>query len=75
MALGDPDAVGLGDYNLPNMVCWALAGERRGGDERMLELLAAFSGHRGRVIALLEASGVSAPRFGPRMPTRSFERM
>ncbi len=68
-ALGDPDAVSVGDYHLPNLVSWALAGEPRGDDDRMLELLEPFRGHRGRVVALLEGSpGRRAPRYGPRMP-------
>jgi 3-methyladenine DNA glycosylase/8-oxoguanine DNA glycosylase len=53
IALGDPDAVAIGDLHIPHMVTWALAGERRGSDERMLELLEPFRGHRGRVIRLL----------------------
>jgi hypothetical protein len=32
----------------------------------MLELLAPYAGHRGRVIRLLERDGHRAPRFGPR---------
>ncbi len=55
IALGDPDAVTVGDLHIPHMVTWALAGERRGSDERMLELLEPFRGHRGRVIRLLMA--------------------
>ena len=74
VALGDPDAVSVGDYHLPHLVSWALAGEPRGSDERMLELLAPYPGHRGRVLRLLAHSGVWAPRFGPRMPLRSFTR-
>jgi 3-methyladenine DNA glycosylase/8-oxoguanine DNA glycosylase len=74
VAFGDADAVSVGDYHIPNTVAWALAGEVRGTDERMLELLEPFRGHRGRVCRLLEASGVFAPRFGPRMPIRSFAR-
>lgn len=69
---GDPDAVSVGDYHIPNTVAWALAGEPRGDDARMLELLAPFAGHRGRVCVLLAAAGFAAPRFGPRMPVRSF---
>ena len=69
-AFGDPDAVSIGDVHIPDMVCWALAGEPRGTDERMLELLEPYRGQRGRVIRLLEASGAAAPRRGPRMPTR-----
>jgi 3-methyladenine DNA glycosylase/8-oxoguanine DNA glycosylase len=70
LALGDPDAVSVGDFHVPNLVTWLLAGEPRGTDERMLELLAPYEGHRGRVQRLLEASGAHAPRFGPRMETR-----
>jgi 3-methyladenine DNA glycosylase/8-oxoguanine DNA glycosylase len=72
VAYGDPDAVSVGDYHIPNMVAWALAGQPRGDDARMLELLAPFPGHRGRVCVLLERAGFRAPRFGPRMPIRSF---
>ncbi|GGM27257.1 MULTISPECIES: DNA-3-methyladenine glycosylase family protein [Micromonospora] len=74
IAYGDPDAVSVGDYHVPNTVAWALAGEARGDDTRMLELLAPFAGHRGRVCLLLAAAGIQAPRFGPRMPLRSFAR-
>jgi 3-methyladenine DNA glycosylase/8-oxoguanine DNA glycosylase len=56
IALGDPDAVAVGDLHLPHLVSFALAGERRGTDERMLELLEPFRGHRGRVIRLLMTS-------------------
>ncbi len=71
---GDADAVSVSDYHMPNTVAWALAGEVRGTDERMLELLEPFRGHRGRVCLLLEAAGLFAPRLGPRMPARSFAR-
>ncbi|HSH62301.1 MAG TPA: hypothetical protein VK988_22155, partial [Acidimicrobiales bacterium] len=71
VALGDPDAVSVGDYHLPHDVSWALAGEPRGTDERMLELLEPFAGHRGRVIRLLVAGGLRAPRRGPRLPMHS----
>jgi len=67
VALGDPDAVAVGDYHHPHMVAFALAGEERGTDERMLELLEPYRGHRGRVVRLLLAGGVSAPRRGPRL--------
>lgn len=71
-ALGDPDAVPVGDYNIPSLVAWSLAGEPRADDRRMLELLAPYAGHRGRVIRLLKSAGIKPPRFGPRAPTRSF---
>jgi 3-methyladenine DNA glycosylase/8-oxoguanine DNA glycosylase len=69
-ALGDPDAVSVGDAHLSHLVGWALARERRATDERMLELLAPWAGHRQRVIRLLEAAGIKAPRFGPRVAPR-----
>jgi 3-methyladenine DNA glycosylase/8-oxoguanine DNA glycosylase len=72
LALGDPDAISLGDYHLPHIVSWAFEGEPRGTDERMLELLEPYRGQRGRVEILLEASGISAPAFGPKMERRSF---
>ncbi|MFI5931031.1 DNA-3-methyladenine glycosylase family protein [Actinoplanes sp. NPDC051494] len=71
---GDPDAVSVGDFHIPNTVAWALAGEPRGTDARMLTLLEPFAGHRGRVCDLLAAGGITAPKFGPRMPIRSFAR-
>lgn len=72
-ALGDPDAVSVADFHLPNLVCFALAGEPRGTDERMLQLLAPYAGQRGRVIRLLELSGVEPPKFGPRLSPRRIE--
>ena len=72
-ALGDPDAVSVGDYHLPHLVAWALAGEPRGTDERMLELLEPYRGQRGRVVRLLEAGGIRPPRRGPRSAPRRIE--
>lgn len=65
--LADPDLVLLGDLHLPHTVSSVLAGEPRGDDARMLELLEPFRPHRGRVVRLLKASGATAPRFGPRL--------
>jgi 3-methyladenine DNA glycosylase/8-oxoguanine DNA glycosylase len=70
-AFGDPDAVSVGDFHLPKLVCWALAGEPRGDDARMLELLDPYRGQRARVVRLLELSGIRVARAGPRMPVRS----
>jgi 3-methyladenine DNA glycosylase/8-oxoguanine DNA glycosylase len=55
LALGDPDAVSVGDYNLPGMVCHALAGAgpQECTDELMLQLLEPYRGQRGRVIQLV----------------------
>jgi 3-methyladenine DNA glycosylase/8-oxoguanine DNA glycosylase len=70
-AFGDPDAVSVGDFHTPHLVSWALAGEVRGNDTRMLELLEPFAGQRARVVRFLELAGVSPPRFGPRARPRS----
>jgi 3-methyladenine DNA glycosylase/8-oxoguanine DNA glycosylase len=75
LSFGDPDSVSVGDYHLPHVVTWALAGEQRGTDERMLELLEPYRGQRGRVQRLLEASHISPPAFGPRMEPRAIERI
>lgn len=65
-AIGDPDAVAVGDFHLKNLVSYALAGEPRGTDERMLALLAPYAGQRGRVVRLLQLDGHAPPAFGPR---------
>jgi 3-methyladenine DNA glycosylase/8-oxoguanine DNA glycosylase len=72
-ALGDDDAVSVGDFHLKHLVSFALAGEPRGTDDRMLELLEPFRGQRARVVRLLELSGISAPRYGPRLSPRRIE--
>ena len=71
VAFGDPDAVSVGDFHLTNLVAWALAGEPRADDARMLELLEPYHGQRGRVQRLLEVSGLRAPRYGPHLAPRS----
>lgn len=68
---GDADAVSVGDFHLKHYVSWHLAGEPRGTDERMLELLEPYRPHRGRVIRLLESAG-KYPRYGPRMTIRDY---
>jgi 3-methyladenine DNA glycosylase/8-oxoguanine DNA glycosylase len=75
LSFGDPDAVSVGDYHVPDVVAWALAGEPRATDERMLELLEPYRGQRGRVQVLLERSHISPPAFGPRMEARSIDRL
>ena len=72
-ALGDEDAVSVGDFHLKHLVSFALAGEPRGTDERLLELLEPYRGARSRVVRLLELSGISAPRYGPRLTGRGIE--
>ena len=70
VTFGDPDAVPVGDYHIPNVVAWCLAGEPRATDDRMLELLEPYRGHRWRVIRLAKSSG-PAPRYGPRLSLTS----
>jgi 3-methyladenine DNA glycosylase/8-oxoguanine DNA glycosylase len=74
-ALGDADAVSVGDFHLPHLVAWALAGEPRGDDDRMLALLAPYAGRRALAMRLLETSGLRPPRYGPRLTPRRIEGM
>ena len=66
IAFGDPDPVEIGDFHIPNTVAWALAGEPRGDDDRMLELLEPWRGQRGRVVRLCKLGVGGAPKFGAR---------
>ncbi|MHB1536761.1 MAG: DNA-3-methyladenine glycosylase family protein [Acidimicrobiales bacterium] len=72
VALGDADAVSIGDFHLKNQMAWALAGQARGDDATMLALLEPYRGHRGRVVRLIVSAGITAPRFGPKLATRQF---
>jgi 3-methyladenine DNA glycosylase/8-oxoguanine DNA glycosylase len=65
-ALGDADEISVGDYHLAGFVGWALLGKPV-DDPGMLALLEPWRPHRQRVVRLLEVSGASKPRFGPRM--------
>jgi 3-methyladenine DNA glycosylase/8-oxoguanine DNA glycosylase len=66
-ALGDADALSVGDYHLSNYVGHALYG-RDMTDDEMVEAMTPWRGHRYRVVRLLEAAGVRGrPRRGPRM--------
>jgi 3-methyladenine DNA glycosylase/8-oxoguanine DNA glycosylase len=65
-SLGDADAVSYGDFHVAHNVVYALAGEADGTDERLAELLEPWAGHRGRVVRLVELTGVSRPARGPR---------
>lgn len=61
VALGDPDAVPVGDPMLRHVVVFAFTGNRRGTDAQMLDLLDRFRGQRGRVIQLLRAGRIGPP--------------
>ncbi len=69
-AFGDADALSVGDYHIPKMIGWTLAG-RPVDDPGMLELLEPMRPHRHRVVRLLEASGLAyEPRRGARLPVQ-----
>jgi 3-methyladenine DNA glycosylase/8-oxoguanine DNA glycosylase len=70
-ACGDADAVSVGDYHLPAIVGWALAG-RVVDDAGMLELLAPYHGHRHRAATWIGMAGLGPPRRGPRLPVRDY---
>ncbi|MDP9226724.1 MAG: DNA-3-methyladenine glycosylase 2 family protein [Actinomycetota bacterium] len=71
VALGDADAVRLGDFHLPHLVSWVLSGEPRADDVRMMELLEPYRGQRGRAVRLIELAGRRPPRRAPRRRLRS----
>ncbi|GAA3931697.1 DNA-3-methyladenine glycosylase 2 family protein [Microbacterium soli] len=72
-ALGDPDAVSVGDFHLAHEVGYALTGSRT-DDDGMLQLLAPWAGHRQRVIRLIFAAGIREPRRGPRLSPEDHRR-
>ncbi len=73
-ALGDPDAVAVGDYHLKNVIVHALTGRPRGTNEEMVDLLAPYAGQRGRAVRLLQLAGHGAPKFGHRQRVTSISR-
>lgn len=70
-AYGSTDAIPIGDYHLPHAVAWALAGEDRADDDRMVELLEPYRPHRRRVIQMIKQAGIHAPKYGPRTAPRN----
>jgi len=73
-ALGDADAVSVGDFHLAGLVGWALVGEKV-DDDAMLELLEPYQGHRYRAVRMIELSGLHPPRRGPRYAGRDYRTM
>jgi 3-methyladenine DNA glycosylase/8-oxoguanine DNA glycosylase len=65
-AAADADAVPVGDWHLKHHVAYALVGERRADDARMLELLEPFRPHRARAWRLIVAGTRPPPRRVPR---------
>lgn len=69
-ALGDADALSIGDYHLAAVIGWTLIGEPL-DDAGMVELMEQMRPHRYRVVRLLEASGLAfKPRRGARLPVQ-----
>ena len=62
---GSPDHISVGDYHLADFVGQVLVGHRV-DDQRMLQLLEPYTGHRQRVVRLLQLSGQRKQGFGPR---------
>ena len=71
-AVGDPDAISVGDYNLPKAVGWTLTGRRGTDDAGMLKLLEPYAGQRYLVQRLVELGGSAPPRRGSRMAVRDY---
>lgn len=72
-ALGDTDALSVGDYHLAGHVGWALLG-RPLDDAGLVELLEPWRPYRALVVRLVELSGVGKPRFGPRAAVQDHRR-
>ncbi|MBB1243617.1 DNA-3-methyladenine glycosylase 2 family protein [Streptomyces durbertensis] len=72
---GDPDAVTVGDYHLPNIVGYALTGRRGLDDAAMLELLDPYAGQRHRATRLILLAGRVPERRGPRFPVGDIARL
>ncbi len=71
MRFARPEPLPVGDYHIPHMIAWALAGEPRASEGRMLGLLAPFEGHAFRVVRLVFAARIEAPRRGPKRAWRN----
>lgn len=70
VALGDPDRVVVGDYHFPHIVSYTLTGERKGSDERMLELLEPYRPWRGMAQRLIIGGGRRPERRAPHAQLR-----
>ena len=78
---GHPDTVLLRDYGMPTLVNYAFTGDAthldpdRGGDEIMCAHLEPWRGHRQRIIRLLFAARITAPRRGARQRNPDIRRL
>jgi 3-methyladenine DNA glycosylase/8-oxoguanine DNA glycosylase len=74
-ALGDADALPLGDFHLAKDTGWALCGAPLAEDE-VEAFFEPWRPHRFRVVRLLELTpGARAPRRGPRMSRQDYRRL
>lgn len=71
VALGDPDAIIVGDFWICHTVCSFFTGRPRGSDDEMLELVAPWAGQRGRVERLVHRVAPGVQRFAPGRRTPS----
>jgi len=74
-ALGDADALPVGDYHLAAMTGWSLAGRTLAADE-VEEFYEPWRPHRFRVVLLLKLTpGTLPPRRGPRLDRQQLHRL
>lgn len=73
-AVGDADAVPVGDYHIPALIGHTLIGEKV-DDAGMLELLEPYAGQRYRIVRMAELHGTYAPRRGNRMSVRDYREL
>lgn len=74
-ALGDADALPVGDYHLASMTGWALTGKPLPDDE-VEAFFDPWRPHRYRVVRLLQLTpGVHPPRRGPRLTRQDYRRI
>jgi 3-methyladenine DNA glycosylase/8-oxoguanine DNA glycosylase len=74
-ALGDADALPVGDYHLAKDTGWALLGKPL-REEEVEAFFEPWRPHRWRAVRLLELSpGTRAPRRGPRMSRQDYRRI
>jgi hypothetical protein len=71
-ALGDADALSVGDFHVARNVVYALTGRTDGSDPEMLELLAPWTPHRHRIQRLVEIARIQPARRGPRYRGHDF---
>jgi 3-methyladenine DNA glycosylase/8-oxoguanine DNA glycosylase len=74
-ALGDADALPLGDYHLASLTSWGLAG-RTLAENELEAFYEPWRPHRFRVVRLLELTpGTRPPRRGPRRSRQDYRRI